>query len=294
MNIDAPEGLSAPQKSVDLRTMPSHGTGPWALVTGASDGIGQAFARALAAQGKHLVLVARNGDRLRTLAAELGSSHGVNCLVFDVDLGQPDAVTRLVRATVHLEVGTLIAAAGFGSSGPLLDSDIDTELGMLDVNCRAVLSLCWHLGRRMREQRRGAIVLMSSVLAFQGTPGSVNYAATKAYIQSLAEGLRVELGPHGVQVVASAPGPVATGFAARAGLQMGRTASADGVARETLAALGRRTTVRPGWLSRALGWSLAMLPRPMRVRVIGEVMKGMTAHQAHRLKPPAREPDMLG
>lgn len=282
MDVQAPESRSAQRDAVDHRAMPSAGSGPWALVTGASSGIGKAFAHALAAQGRPLILVARSGDRLRALATELGAAHGIRCLVFDVDLAQPDAVTRLQAATTRLEVNLLIAAAGFGSSGPFLDSDLETELGMLDVNCRAVLSLCWHLGRRMRERQRGAIVLMSSVLAFQGTPGSVNYAATKAYIQSLAEGLCVELGPHGVQVVASAPGPVATGFAARAGLRMDRTESADEVARQTLAALGRQTTVRPGGLSRTLGWSLAMLPRALRVRVIAQVMKGMTNPDGHR------------
>jgi len=264
---------------------PQH-TGDWALVTGASEGIGRAFAVELARRGKDLVLVARRGDLLRTLARDLGNEHGVACLVLETDLGEPNAVDSILLATRDLDVSLLVAAAGFGSSGRFLDGDLANEIDMLDVNCRAVLMLCWHLGRRMQRQGHGGIVLMSSVLAFQGTPGSAHYAATKAYIQTLAEGLRQELGSHGIQVVASAPGPIATGFARRADLRMDRALSPDIVARQTLAALGRTDTVRPGWLSKLLGWSLATLPRGVRVRVIGEVMKGMTAHQAGRLNSP--------
>jgi uncharacterized protein len=120
---------------------------------------------------------------------------------------------------------------------------------------------------------------MSSLLAFQGTPRAAHYAATKAYVQSLAEGLRVEWAPLGVDVIACAPGPIHSGFAARANMKMAQALPAEVVARVTMQALGRRTTVRPGWLSKLLGWSLAMLPRAAQVRVIGQVMNGMTAHQ---------------
>jgi hypothetical protein len=116
---------------------------------------------------------------------------------------------------------------------------------------------------------------MSSVVAFQGVPRAANYAATKAYVQSLAEGLRAELRPLGVDVVASAPGPVHSGFAERAGMRMGLALTPSAVASATLAALGRRGTVRPGWLSKLLGWSLALLPRWVRVRVMALVMGGM-------------------
>jgi short-subunit dehydrogenase len=123
-------------------------------------------------------------------------------------------------------------------------------------------------------------VLLSSLVAFQGVPRAANYAATKAYIQTLAEGLRAELRPHGVDVLASAPGPIASGFAQRADMRMSASLQPDVVATATLDALGRTTTVRPGWLSKALGWSLALLPRWAMVQVMARVMKGMTAHQS--------------
>jgi hypothetical protein len=111
-------------------------------------------------------------------------------------------------------------------------------------------------------------------------PRSANYAASKAYVQALAEALRVELAPHGVDVIASAPGPVASGFARRARMHLGMTTSPEEVARGTLAALGRLGTVRPGWLSKILEWALAPLPRWGRVRMMGLVMSRMTSHQA--------------
>lgn len=262
--------------------------GPWAVVTGASDGIGQAFARHLAASGLHLVLVARREAVLQQLAADLQQAHGVQCRVIAADLADLAAVHRLADATAALDVGLLVAAAGFGTSGPLLDATLGVETGMADLNCRSVLAQAWYFGRRFAQRGRGGVVFMSSLLAFHGTPRAAHYAATKAYVQTLAEGLRVEWAPLGVDVIASAPGPIRSGFAARARLQMAQALPAEVVARVTLQALGRQTTVRPGWLSKLLGWSLALLPRWAQVRVIAQVMRGMTAHQDQAgARPPA-------
>jgi hypothetical protein len=253
--------------------------GPWAVVTGASDGIGRAFAEALAARGLHLVLVARRAEVLRDLADALHAAHGVQVIPWPADLADRGAAAALAARTAELDVGLLVAAAGFGTSGAFLRNPLEHELGMLDVNCGAVTALAWHYGRRFAARRRGGLVLLSSVLAFQGTPRAAHYAATKAYIQTLAEGLRGEWTAHGVDVIASAPGPIASGFAARADLRMPNALPPTVVARGTLAALGRRATTRPGWLSKLLGWSLATAPRPLRVRIITGVMLGMTAHQ---------------
>jgi uncharacterized protein len=259
--------------------------GPWAVVTGASDGIGRAFAHHLAAQGLHLVLVARREALLQELAATLQRSHGVQCLVVAADLVKRDSVQLLAERTAALDVGLLVAAAGFGTSGPLLDAELGEETAMADLNCTSVLAQAWHFGQRFASRGHGGMVFMSSLLAFHGTPRAAHYAATKAYVQTLAEGLRVEWAPLGVDVIASAPGPIRTGFAARAKMHMAQALAPEVVARVTMQALGRRTTVRPGWLSKLLGWSLATLPRWARVRVIGQVMKGMTAHQVRPEKP---------
>jgi short-subunit dehydrogenase len=120
---------------------------------------------------------------------------------------------------------------------------------------------------------------MASILGWQGVPGTAHYSATKAYVQSLAEALHVELEPKGIDVLAVAPTSVASGFAARANMRMDSTVPADTVARQSLDALGRKGTVIPGALSKFLTYTLAPLPRPLRTRVLARVMAGMTRHQ---------------
>jgi short-subunit dehydrogenase len=253
--------------------------GPWAVVTGASDGIGKAFSRSLAEAGLNLVLVARRGDVLERLGRQLARRHGIRVETLALDVGRSGALAALADATHGLEVGLLVAAAGFGTSGPFVDGSLEAELDMIDVNCRAVAGQALHFGRLMAARRRGGLILMSSLLAFQGVPRAANYAATKAYIQTLAEGVAIELAPFDVDVVASAPGPIDSGFAARAGMRLGMAQGPQVVAEGTLAVLGRKVTVRPGWLSRLLEGSMTGLPRALRVRIMSLVMAGMTRHR---------------
>jgi short-subunit dehydrogenase len=224
-------------------------------------------------------MVARRREALEVLAAELMRGHAIETRIVAVDLGQRAAVDMIVRSSADIEVGLLAAVAGFGTSGPFTDSPIGAELDMIDVNCRAVVELSHHFARRFAAQRRGGLVLMSSLLAFQGVPRAATYAATKAFIQTFAEGLRLELSGTGVDVIASAPGPVRSGFEDRADMRMSAAASPAVVARSTLNALGRRTTVRPGFLSKFLEASLHPLPRLARSRIMSVVMGGMTRHQ---------------
>ena len=250
--------------------------GPWAVITGASDGIGREVALRLAEAGVHLVLAARRRAQLESLAEQLSRGHGVQTRIAAVDLATPEGVEALNEQTRALDVGLLVASAGFGTAGPFVEGALRDELAMIDVNCRAVAALSHAFGQRFVARKRGGIVLMSSLVAFQGVPRTANYAATKAYVQSFAEALRLELKPFGVDVVASAPGPIRSGFAARASMTMGLAQTPREVAGATLAALGRTGTVRPGWLSKLLEFSLMFLPRWGRVRVMGVVMAGMT------------------
>ena len=253
--------------------------GPWAVVTGASDGIGRAFAVEVAKAGLHAVLIARRQDRLEILARELEASHGIKTLVVTCDLSTPAGRDAVISATTDLDVGLLVAAAGFGTSGPVLHADLEKERVMLDVNCYALLAHCIHFGQRFAARGRGGIILMSSLVGWQGTPWAAHYAATKAYVQALAEAMHVELKPSGVDVLASAPGPVHSGFATQSDMRMGAAAAPAEVAKDSLAALGNQTTVVPGFLSKLLTYSLATLPRTLRTRVMGSVMHGMTKHQ---------------
>lgn len=252
--------------------------GPWAVVTGASAGIGKAMAELLARHGIDLVLVARREDLLQDIASRLQRDAGIACRVIAVDLTDETASEAIDRKTGDLDVGLLVAAAGFGTSGPFSSSDLETERSMFSVNCAAVTDMAHRFARRFIERQSGGIVLMSSVVAFQGVPLSAHYAATKAYIQTLGEGLHSELAKQNVDVVCSAPGPVDTGFAERANLVMANAASPKTVAEATLKALGKRRTVRPGLLARVLAAALAV-PRWGRILIMTQVMAGMTRHQ---------------
>jgi short-subunit dehydrogenase len=259
-----------------------HRYGPWAVVTGASDGIGRAFALELAEKKLSLVLVARREDRLHTIAGELAAAGAPETRVLPLDLADASSLPVLDQASQSLDIGLLIAAAGFGTSGAFLQSPLASELDMIDVNCRAVAALSHTFGQRFATRGRGGLVLMSSLLAFQGVAGAANYAATKAFVQTLAEGLKIECRPRGVDVLAVAPGPVRTGFEARAGMRMSFGEHPRTIARGTLAALGRASTVRPGWISKGLETSLAALPRRGRAAIMSQVMSGMIRHHGER------------
>ncbi len=249
--------------------------GPWALVTGASSGIGREMALLLGAAGVNLVLVGRRDDALKRVAERLSGEGAVSTRVVAADLSTPAGLEAARSATADLSVGLLVLAAGFGSSGPFLAGDAEREEAMLRVNCGAPMLLARHHAQAMADRGHGGIILFGSIVGFQGTPFAAHYGATKAYIQSLGEALHRELVPRGVDVLVSAPGPVHTGFADAAGMTMGTALEPAQVARATLNSLGRRTTVYPGALTKLLSGSLALLPRGLRSRIMGGVMRGM-------------------
>lgn len=273
MNVAAQ--VPAAARAGDMRSR----YGRWALVTGASDGIGRATASALAAEGLDLILVARDASRLALLGDALKAAHGTHIQVQALDLSHRQSVAQLVAATEGMDIGLIVAAAGFGTSGPFLCSDLDIESSMLDVNCGAVLALVHAFARRLAVRKSGGIVLFASLVGWQGVPNASHYAATKAWVQTFGEGLGAELAPLGVDVLTVAPGPVGSGFADRAGMRMGAADTPEMVAEAIVRALGRRRRIVPGRLGKLLTYSLAPLPRSMRTRIMGAVMGGMTAHR---------------
>lgn len=253
--------------------------GPWAVITGASDGIGRAIAVRAAADGLDVVLAARSAGKLEDLAAELTRTHGVQARVVPVDLSRPNGATTLLDAIDGLDVGLAVLAAGFGTIGPLTEACTTDELEMIAVNVTATAHLSQAFARRMVKRGRGGIVLFGSLLGWQGVPGQDNYSATKAYVQTLAEGLHRELKPQGVDVLCVAPGPVHTGFATRAGMTFRSATTADVIARATMAALGKRVTVVPGFQATMMTGALKTLPRGLRTAVLGPVMATMRNQQ---------------
>ncbi len=236
--------------------------GPWAVITGASSGIGRALALELARAGLDVVLVARRQDRLEALAAEvagMGRAHRVLAM----DLTAERAVDDLVARTADLDVGLVMHAAGFGLGGPHGDHPLEAHRRMLDLNCRVTLELVQRFEPRLVPRGRGGVVLLASVIAFTGVPWSAHYAATKAYVMSLGEGLQVEWATQGLDVTIVAPGPTATEFFEHASMTASAASTPEEVARTTVARLGRRGVVLSDRL--AFSWP-ARQPLTMETR----------------------------
>lgn len=254
--------------------------GPWALVTGASSGIGEALAREIAARRVSVALVARREDRLARLAVELRRDHGVDARSIALDLSDERAIDAIVDATRDLSIGLVAANAGFGDKGPFVARERAELARMIDVNCRATTLLCHAFTGKLLARGRGGLLITSSTAAFQGTPLTAVYAATKAFDLLLAEGLHHELAPHGVDVVALCPGGTDTEGPARTGVDptkvpMGLMNPRD-VARAGLDALGKRAIVVPGAHNQLAVFATRALPRGVASQLAGRMIRRVT------------------
>jgi uncharacterized protein len=257
---------------MDLRTR----CGGWALVTGASSGIGASFAVAAAKRGFPVVLVARRRERLDVLARKLADEHRVETLVVDLDLGKPGACERVRDAVGDREIGLLVNNAGFGTSGRFAEQDADVDDEMIALNCAAVVRLTHLFLPPMLARGRGGVVVVASVAGFQPDPWFAVYGATKAFDLQFAEALWCELRGTGVDVVAVSPGETRTEFHERAhAKRQFRGMSPDFVAERALAGLGGGPSVVPGLLSKAIAYAHRFFPR----RVVAHVSAAVLARE---------------
>ncbi len=260
--------------------------GPWALVAGASVGLGAEYAAQLAALGLNLTLVARRTAELDALAATLRERDGVEIRAIALDLGQPDAAAILDQQTAGLDVGLLVYNATRSLVGSFLDLALDEHLDELAVNVRTPMELAWRFGRRFRARGHGGLILMASMSANFGSALISNYGATKAYTLVLAEGLWEELRAQGIDVLAAMPAAIATPAALAHDARPQRAAAATTVtptvvARETLAALGHGPTVTPGGAARLASFFMRrVMPHTMSIRMMGWVMRQMYGEDA--------------
>ncbi|MGO9830399.1 MAG: SDR family NAD(P)-dependent oxidoreductase [Myxococcaceae bacterium] len=249
--------------------------GPWALVAGASAGLGEAFARALAARGLHLLLLARRPKALEALAMDIRARYGVEVLVEAADVGEADMAERVERLASGLEVGLLVYNAAHSVIGPFLEHPLDAQLRVIDVNCRGPLTLAHRLGGPMAQRGRGGLVLMTSLAGSQGGPLLASYAASKAFNLVLAEGLWAELRAKGVDVVACRAGATRTpGYASSHPKKSIRLMEPDVVVEQTLRALGHKSSLVPGLLNRLAAFALVRLfPRRTAIWLMGRATR---------------------
>jgi short-subunit dehydrogenase len=245
--------------------------GKWALVTGASAGIGVALARELARNGAKLILTARRKDRLDALAAEL-SAQGTEVRILLADQAKPDAPQAIYDATAGagLAVEILINNAGLGQYGEFVSVDLEQELSQIRVNCEAMVHLSRLFVPDMVERRRGWVMVLASTASFQPVPFLSTYAATKGFDRFFTLGLAEEVAPFGVHVTALCPGPTESEFFAVAGAEKApggnslanrKRQSAEEVARLGLEALARgKRTIIPYFGGRFTAFIVRFLP----------------------------------
>jgi uncharacterized protein len=261
-----------------VRNMTAEWRGKWALVTGASAGIGVALARELAAGGTHLVLTARRKDRLEELAKELNIAHGVLTEVFAADLADPNAPEKIFAFTQEhgFEIDLLINNAGFGRYGEFHSVEKQRLLDMIQVNCNAVVHLTRLYLPEMVARRRGEVLILASTASFQAVPFISTYAATKAFDLLFAEGLAEEMKPYGIRVCALCPGSTESEFHIVSGQDKfkRRAEPAEKVARTGLRALAAGKSYVISGLGNYLGaHGERLVPRRLVTRVAANMFK---------------------
>jgi short-subunit dehydrogenase len=254
----------------------------YALITGASSGIGLAMAEALARRGRSLILVARQRDLLESIAIELNQRFGVEVLFRGCDLGEP---LRLSGFLLELEEGErqidlLVNCAGIGTCGPFLAQDWGQEQDLIELNILALTRLCHALGNTMAVQGGGQILNVASVAAFKPGPWMSSYHASKAYVLHFSEGLREELKKTGVKISVLCPGPTRTEFFRNAHLEVSklerskRMMSPEEVALHTVRALAKnRAVIIPGWRNKLLAFTPRLGPRWLTRKISGAINK---------------------
>lgn len=253
--------------------------GKWALVTGASAGIGVALATQLAAGGTHLVLTARRRERLEELARKLADANGIRTEIVAADLTQPDAPDKIFGFTKEkgIAVEVLINNAGFGQYGELAQVETQRLLDMVQVNCTAVVHLTRLYLPDMILRRQGDILILASTASFQAVPYISTYAATKAFDLLFAEGLAEEMKPHGIRVCALCPGSTESEFHAVAGQEKftsDHPETAEKVARTGLEALAAGKSYVISGLGNYLGaQSQRIVPRSMVTRIAARMFR---------------------
>jgi hypothetical protein len=250
--------------------------GEWALVTGASAGIGTEFARALARDGMSCVLTARRAERLQALANELESAFAVKTRVVALDLGAADGADRLVDAVADLDIAVVVANAGYGLAGRFEKQDARRLTQMVQLNCVAPVVMINRLLPRLQARGRGAIIILSSTAGHQPVPFNSVYSATKAFDLWFGEALWAELQGTGVDVLVVQPGPTVTEFQQVAGETPHEGEPPAQVVGVALNALGEQPSVISGWFNWLRANFIRLAPRSTVALIAGRVMAQWT------------------
>lgn len=249
--------------------------GPWALIAGGSQGIGEEFARKLASKGINLLIIGRREKPLKDLGAEIESEYSVRVRHFVFDLSEADRIPELGKAARDIEIGLVVYNAAKSYIGNFFNTGLEEHLEIINTNCAGPAALIYCFGKKMMDRKRGGIILMSSMSGFQGTPLISTYGATKAFNLVLAEGLWGELRTRGIDVMACCAGPTLT-----PGYINSKTGDkkppviemkTEDVVEEALRVFGRKPAMIPGRLNRIMSFVMTrVMTRKNAVSIMGK------------------------
>jgi short-subunit dehydrogenase len=253
-----------------------------ALITGASSGIGQEFARYHAQQGGDVIIVARRKDALMALKTDLETQYGITATVIAQDVGNPKGARALYAAVQKsgIKIDILINNAGFGGHGNFIERTLDDDLAMIDLNVNSLVTLCHLVGNDMVTQGGGKILNVGSTAGMMPGPLQATYFATKAFVASFSQAIDHELRPQGVTCTVLAPGYVETEFAKTADLggtglvkQRGKTAAETAKIGYDAMMRGKLHVVNETMLSFVTNWIIPLMPRRMALNIISKMQK---------------------
>jgi len=247
--------------------------GDWALVTGASSGIGEVFCRKLAAAGMNVVLVARRKERLDKIAEELNAEHSIQTRVICADLSDENETKGVVSAVDDLEIGLLVNNAGIMNTGNFLDNNLDDEIRLIDTNCKSYIILTHGLGNKMKDRNKGAIVFLASLTAVSAISRWANYAASKGFDLQFAEAIDAELKDYHIDVLALCPGLTHTELVKISKFNNPMTMNAGVVVEIALKKLGKTNLVVPGIMNKINFFSTRLNARIMNTKIFSAVVK---------------------
>ncbi len=250
--------------------------GSYALITGASSGIGAEFAKQLAQKGLNLVLIARRKKRLEKLKQEIQSKNEVIIKIIELDLLSDNFLDSIRKVTDNLDIGLLINSAGLMYIGNYLDSSLEKDLQMINLNIKVPAIFTKHFAPKMVDRNKGGLIYIASMLGYMGTPYSTIYAGTKAYEIVKGEGLAYELKPYNIDVLTVNPGLTKTEMTANndfSGMPM-KLMKPNIVAKTAIDSLGKKVLVTPGIMNRMMNWmSKRIMSRKMNTAMFGMFMK---------------------
>lgn len=240
--------------------------GPYAIITGASDGLGKQYAYQLAHRGVSVLITARREEELNQIADDIKKKFNVDAIPVGADLSKQDDVQKIISSASDLEVNLLINNAGFATTGEFVESDINRELEMLYVSTRAPLILSRHFGNLMKQRKRGGIIMLSSIVAFTPIPLWSQYTAVKAFDLNFGLSLYGELKPYNVDVLTVCPGATITGFQKAAGVKPIMSMTAEKVVKISLDALGNKPVVVTGIKNKISTFLLRFMTAGMKIK----------------------------